>query len=211
MNISHTVAKLKQVRNLPLLGFRLIGAVLPGGFLSSTAHLRKQRLIRETQERFGLQTFVETGTNEGDMIFAVRDNFKKIYSIELDRQLFQRASARLEEWKHIKILLGDSATVLPQILTELSEPCLFWLDAHYSGGVTARGSTDTPIHQEIDEILRHPNKQHMILIDDAWCFGTMKDYPSVKELKEFVKARSARARVEVSRGVIWVSEREDLW
>jgi len=172
--------------------------------------LRKQALISETQKAYGLQTFVETGTNEGDMVAAIQDCFNSVYSVELDLNLFKRARERFLAKKHIKIFQGDSAKVLPQILKEVSAPCLFWLDAHYSGGVTAKGSTETPIHQEIDEILRHPIQGHLILIDDAWCFGTMKDYPSVKELKQFVKERNARAKVKVCRGVIWVSELEEL-
>lgn len=206
MSSPNIFSKLRRVRNLPRLGFQLVRAVMPGGFLTSTAHLRKQKLIKEAQRAYDLRTFVETGTNEGEMVEAVKSLFTRIYSVELDMSLFKRAGERFRDQKHIEIVQGDSAEVLPRLLREISTPCLFWLDAHYSGGVTAKGATETPILQEIDDILRHGIKDHLILIDDAWCFGTMKDYPSIPELKKFVKQRNASAQVKVSRGVIWVTQ-----
>ena len=205
MSESNIFTKLGRVRNFPLLAVRLIGAVLPGGFLTSTAHVRKQILIKELRKTRRLDTFVETGTNEGDMVEAVKSDFTRIYSIELDQRLFQHAHKRFAGQQHITILQGDSAEVLPRILPELSTPSLFWLDAHYSGGTTAKGPTETPIIQEIDSILKHPVKGHLILIDDAWSFGTIKDYPTVSELKGYIRQKNPRAEVTVSRGVIWVS------
>jgi uncharacterized protein with ACT and thioredoxin-like domain len=48
----------------------------------------KQRYVREYGSRFGIEVLVETGTFMGDMINAVKKDFKSIYSIELSRDLY---------------------------------------------------------------------------------------------------------------------------
>ena len=84
------------------------------------------------------------------------------------------------------ILEGDSAGALPFILSKLKAPAVFWLDAHASGGETARGAIETPIESELAAILNHPIKTHVILIDDAREFGMGKDYPTLKRVQKQV-------------------------
>ena len=59
---------------------------------------------------------------------------------------------------HVTIFQGDSATVLPKLLATIQEPCLFWLDGHYSGGITALGKSITPILDELQTISPTPPK-----------------------------------------------------
>ena len=47
------------------------------------AALVKQGVVREFGRRFGLGTFVETGTFRGDMVYAMRYTFRRIVSVEL--------------------------------------------------------------------------------------------------------------------------------
>ena len=81
---------------------------------------------------------------------------------------------------------GDSSKVLPELLDKIKKPCLFWLDGHYSGGITGKGDLNTPILNELKSIFSHQIKDHVILIDDARCFTGEEDYPTIKALKEFV-------------------------
>jgi hypothetical protein len=48
---------------------------------------------------------------------------------------------------------------------------LFWLDGHFCGGVSAHGDKGTPILEELNLILSHRVKEHVILIDDARLFN----------------------------------------
>ena len=141
-------------------------------------HFVKEMAVRQYARRFNLRTLVETGTYRGVMVNAIKRLFDHIYSIELDPTLHRDAVVKFKRWPHIKLLQGDSATMLAQVLREINEPCLFWLDAHYSGGVTARAGMDTPIVEELKSILAHPQSRHVILIDDARCFDGENDYPS---------------------------------
>src|SRR5258706_13689531 len=53
-------------------------------------HPVKQTTIKEYQKQYEYSTFVETGTFIGDMVEAQKANFKKIISIELSADLFEK-------------------------------------------------------------------------------------------------------------------------
>ena len=144
----------------------------------------KQRTVKEYAKIFSVETFIETGTYLGDMVDAVRDTFNKIYSIELDNALYEQAKKKFSRHRKISIFHGDSSKVLPVILADISGPCLFWLDGHYSSGITAKGDLNTPIMQELNCILDHFIEEHVILIDDAREFNGYNDYPTIEELKK---------------------------
>jgi hypothetical protein len=157
----------------------------------------KERTLRSYAEQYSLKILVETGTFRGDMVNALKDSFIRIYSIELDDRLFNRAIKRFKAWKHIHIMHGDSGKRLPEVIEQLDQPTLFWLDAHYSAGITARGQVDTPIFQELEHIFSSDQSGHVIVIDDARCFGTDPAYPTLEELREFVQSKRKHADMTV--------------
>src|SRR5258708_4484486 len=138
----------------------------------------KRVTLADYASAFNIGTMVETGTFMGGALYALKDQFKTLYSIELSENLALQARARFRKQPHIHILQGDSGKVLPQVLSSISEPCLFWLDGHYSGGITAQADLDTPIMRELQTVFRHPCKTHVILIDDARLFDGTHDYPT---------------------------------
>ena len=159
-------------------------------------HPVKQGNIKKYALKHGIRTLVETGTYYGDMIEALRECFDQIYSIEVSDPLFRKAKRRFRGYPNIEIMLGDSAVLLGELVPTLREPALFWLDGHYSGGVTGKGDRDTPVFEELGHIFASPQR-HIVLIDDARCFGEDPDYPSAKELVEFIQSqRDADVRVE---------------
>ena len=82
---------------------------------------------------------------------------------------------------------GDSATQLKLVLNQLSEPVLFWLDGHYSGGQTAKGVKECPILEELEAIASFKcNAGSVVLIDDARLFNGSHDYPEVETIQKWV-------------------------
>jgi hypothetical protein len=148
----------------------------------------KQLLVRQAGEDYGCRVLVETGTFEGDMLLANRHHFARLVSIELSEELWRRASRRLRRASNVTLLHGDSADLLPGVVADLCEPALFWLDAHYSKGITAPGSTETPIEAELRTILAAPAGGHVVLIDDAQDFGR-GDYPSIDSIRKLIAPR----------------------
>jgi len=165
-------------------------------------HVVKQMVVTTYAAKNGIRVFIETGTYLGEMVCAVKDTFDKIYSIELSNELCKRARKKFVGYRHIIIINGDSAEVLPEILMHAKEPCLFWLDGHYSGGNTAKGEKETPIMEELKQICDHPVKNHVILIDDARLFTGKNDYPTIESLRTFIEARLPYYEFDVQDDII---------
>jgi hypothetical protein len=158
-------------------------------------HLIKQRTLLAYSKMYKLRVLVESGTYHGDMVEAMKHFFDRIYSIELDKDLYCKAKKRFRRASHIEIIHGDSGSVLKDVLGRVDQPGLFWLDSHYSGGETARAEKDTPIYEELNHILRNRDKPHVIVIDDAHMFGTDPAYRTIEELKQYIY--SIRSNVEI--------------
>jgi hypothetical protein len=166
-------------------------------------HYIKQLIIKKYQKMFNVDIFVETGTYMGDMVCAMKNKFKKIYSIELSHDLRERAVRKFKNQKHITILWGDSGKVLCDIIPEIKERAIFWLDGHYSAGITAKGEKNCPIFEELTAIFSS-SINHILLIDDARCFDGSDDYPTIKALSEFILLHRDKSEIEIDDDVIRV-------
>ena len=165
----------------------------------------KQKIIKNYAKKFDIKIFIETGTYKGGTVMSVKNIFNEIYSIELDQSLYKNASNKFSKYQHIHIIQGDSSKVLPSILSKIDEPSLFWLDGHYSADITAKGDLNTPILKELELILNHHIKNHIILIDDARLFVGVDDYPTIGELKIFLGKINPKLNFEVEDDIIRIT------
>tara|TARA_B100000965_G_C19465802_1_gene701814 strand:+ start:278 stop:901 length:624 start_codon:yes stop_codon:yes gene_type:complete len=172
-------------------------------------HIVKQRILTNYAEVFNIKTFVETGTYYGDMLEALKYKFNLMYSIELSVKLYSLAKKRFKNDKFIKLINGDSATKLNQVLDKLSKkPTLFWLDGHYSAGVTAKGSKETPIIEELQQIFENFNEEYVIIIDDARCFGIDPSYPSIEYIIDYIKKEKPLLNILVKNDLIRITPKK---
>jgi len=173
----------------------------------------KRQILNSFTLKYKTNIFIETGTFLGETVEAFKNNFEKIYSIELSEELALKAKKRFEKDKHVNILHGNSGVVLNEILMNITEPCLFWLDGHYSSEFfigteyiqTAKGDKETPILKELEAILNHHIKNHVILIDDARCFNGKRDYPKVTEIKKLFKTHHWNGKINVKKDIIRIT------
>ncbi|KKQ91820.1 MAG: hypothetical protein UT17_C0004G0168 [Candidatus Woesebacteria bacterium GW2011_GWB1_39_10] len=165
-------------------------------------HKIKVRIISGYAQKFHTQILIETGTYLGQTVDDLKNEFNKIYSIELDKTLYRNARKMFSKNRNIKIIQGDSTTILPNLIREAKKPTLFWLDAHYSGGITAKGKKETPILNELKSISKSKIKNHVILIDDARNFTGLCDYPTIKEIKLFVSRYFPHYKIEIKDDII---------
>jgi hypothetical protein len=177
------------------------------GYNIPVPHDIKQLAILYYAMAYKLEILVETGTYLGDMIWAQKDYFRKIYSIELSEQLFIKAKKRFKNKSQVKLIQGDSSEKINQILNEIQSPALLWLDGHYSGGITAKGNKACPIYAELNQIFNSPFS-HLVLIDDARLFTGENDYPKLEELKTFVYSNSDY-NMKVENDIILLSKIND--
>lgn len=157
--------------------------------------LRKQRLVRKYARRHRLRVFVETGTFQADMVYGLRASFARLVTIELDKGLHAKAAERMRPWPHVEVLQGDSGEMLRQVLKSLDEPAVFFLDAHYSGGITASGTRLTPILDEVAAVLGHGVQGHVILVDDAWWHDGSDGKPTEAEIEKVVRRLRPQGRI----------------
>lgn len=163
----------------------------------------KQHIVKKYSKDFNINTLIETGTYKGDMVDAAIGYFDRIYSIELDKALAESAQNKYKNNQKISIFQGDSAKLLDEILKRTNAPCVFWLDAHYSRGITAKGEKETPIMEELNIIFTNPySAQHVILIDDARDFNGKGDYPSIETLQNHLTGKFPSHNFEVQDNII---------
>lgn len=144
--------------------------------------------------------WIETGTYMGATTEFLAGHFPLIHSIEPGEDLFNNAVNRFEDKKNINLYNDVSENVLPELLPELSGEINFWLDGHYSGGVTFQGEKDFPVEDELAAIKSNlPNfTKVVILIDDVRCFlsASEYDYPSLDDLVDWAREQKFSWRIE---------------
>lgn len=114
--------------------------------------------------------YIETGTYLGDGIKSVLNNYENIHSIELSEKWYDYNVKQFQNNKNVKMYLGDSKKVLPELLNNIHEPVTIYLDAHFSGGTTAFGEEEVPLLFEL-EILKNRIYDDIIIIDDCRLLG----------------------------------------
>ena len=113
---------------------------------------------------------IETGTFQGDFVESVLHEYDHIHTIEILKPLWEKAVDKFKDDDNVTCYLGDSSDKLGEILEDIDEPVIFWLDGH-----TAPVS---PILKELEIIKNHHIKTHTIMVDDVRQFekyGTSKE------------------------------------
>jgi hypothetical protein len=175
---------------------------------------KKREIILNYKLRYGSNIFIESGTFLGDTADFASRYFDKVYTIELENSLFQKAKARFKNFSSINVLEGDSDKILPEIINNFVGKALFWLDGHYSGEFymgneyikTAKGEKESPILQELNSILTNGLQDKVILIDDARCFIGKNGYPSKKELFNLLNSFNIhRKQIKIKQDIIRIT------
>jgi hypothetical protein len=171
-----------------LSGSRNMRAWIEAGAPAPVPHPVKVRNILTVARLYGLKKLVETGTQAGATLAATLDYFDDLYSIEIYEPSVIAARERFAAHPKVKIIHGDSATALPELVKAIPDPILFWLDGHYSGKGTGMGDEHSPIVAEIQHILElRPPGRDAIIIDDARLFVGQDGYPPIESFMTDMK------------------------
>jgi hypothetical protein len=123
---------------------------------------------------FVSDTFLETGTFQGDTIYSVANNDickpSKIISLELSDVFFINCKKRFENNPKVFIHRANSKYDLYDIIKDIPNKITFWLDSHWSGtpNVGCDPITICPILEELEQIKKHKLNTHTIMIDDIF-------------------------------------------
>lgn len=127
--------------------------------------------------------FVETGTCGGNGVQTALDcGFERVISIEVDTNFYNQCKARFKNKDNIQLIHGDSGKILFDVIKDIDERMIFWLDGHVSfpENQAERGEKYNPIADELNQIAKHHIKNHIHLIDDRRLFGT-PDFDNLTE------------------------------
>jgi hypothetical protein len=141
---------------------------------------------------YSIDHFIETGTHLGTMPFSLSKCFSKIDTVEISKNFSDRIYATIERqegevrelFEKINFHTGDSREKLKELLLDNDEQCLFFLDAHYSGGETEFNDSVCPTLEELAAIENHHRNDHLIVIDDLKTFVEDSAYPSPETVCE---------------------------
>jgi len=139
--------------------------------------LNKDKKVKKLFKDYKFNNFIETGTHTGTTAFEMSKYFKRVDTIEIAKNLFDhcRSIKEQKQLTNVNLHLGDSSVLLEKILKNLKGESIFFLDGHYSHGITGRGNKDVPLLEELKTINSNYNYSSIIIIDDARLFGTDKD------------------------------------
>jgi hypothetical protein len=185
------VKKSKMFKEIEWLFFTKIK---PDGGPQSTRD--KQKMIIKIAQKNGIRNFIETGTYIGETVKSVLPFFDNIYTIEINRKLYMYNKKKFRKNKNVKVILGNSYKRLQEILPKIDESSIFWLDAHYSGGITSKSDEWTPIKKELKVILKFWKKNSVVLIDDARLFCGKRGYPDIQWIKSIFKDKKVNIKIK---------------
>jgi len=159
--------------------------------------------------------FVETGTYLGATTRWAAAEFERVHTIERAEQLFDQHSPELAAIPHVTPHLGDSRTILPEIVAGLGDGrATFWLDGHYSGEETAGEHDECPLLDELAALA--DRRSDIILIDDARLFLTTPPsphepsaWPTFADIIRQVPAAAADRFIQVVDDVIFIVPDEE--
>lgn len=117
-----------------------------------------------------IKNFVETGTYKGDTTLMAAQHFEKVFTTEIFEPLHLETRKRAEDSgvSNITFLLGDSVDLLKEIVPQVLDGAVFFIDAHISGPDSGwNGAVRVPLMEELSIILEHKLGPSLFIIDDV--------------------------------------------
>lgn len=143
----------------------------------------KFEVIKKIKKECEAKTLVETGTYLGVTARRSSNLFENVFTIELSKELANRARKKFRNIDNIEVVQGDAVEKISGVLEKnRCQRALVFLDAHYSGGETTYGDVPEPALKELGNIEQYDGKVRAIIIDDFLDFGTNEGFPEKSEL-----------------------------
>ncbi len=140
-----------------------------------------QEILRRHPHVKYIKVFVETGTFKGETAAMAVVYFPTVHTIELSPELHAAARARYVG-SRIAFHSGDTRVVLPRLAETITEPAVFYLDAHWwHAKDVAGGEAPFPLWDEL-EILAKRHYQDVIVVDDVRTFGKTEPVEDWKDV-----------------------------
>lgn len=141
------------------------------GFIGGRPKAIKNKVLARYGQVDG--TWIETGTYKGETTRFLAGFGMQVHTLEPESNLYSAAVSSLAHLPNVKVHFGTSEELLPNILAQVSTNCNFWLDGHYSGGKTFKGTVDFPLLEELSSIAKEcmDGRSLTVFVDDVCCLS----------------------------------------
>ena len=144
-------------------------------------------LAVDLSDKYELDILIETGTHVGKTAVWATDWFTHVYTIESVTHYYEVSRNKLRHKKNVTLINGFSQDVLQWLMLDIHQPCLFWLDAHWSRDLEGnKPDVICPVLEELT-IIKQSQYEHVILIDDARLFEAKNNWPSLNDIKNAIE------------------------
>lgn len=132
--------------------------------------------VLELKKISNYDIFIETGTYRGLSSIWASEIFKNVITIENSKDIYKEYSPILKKINNVNPLFGNSKIILRKLTKKMNSSIIFWLDAHWSSGITYGKNDECPLIEEI-KIIKSATKNSIIIIDDARFFCSPPPLP----------------------------------
>ena len=143
--------------------------------------------------------WIETGTYLGSTTKILAKEFKSVHTIEPSSQCLAIARQNNSNSDNITYYNGTSEEFFESACATICGDACFWLDGHYSSGITFQGDTVTPITHELTIIERCSShfSSIVVFIDDIRCSHLEPaNYPSLNYYVEWANRNNLNWIIE---------------
>lgn len=129
-----------------------------------------------------IKYFVETGTYHADTSLMAANHFERVYTTEIKKELYEKSKQKAIDLKvdNINFYLGDSVELLKEIVPNVSEGAVYFIDAHISGQDSGyNGKQLVPLYEELKVILGHKIGPSIFIFDDVRLFDKYHDWAGI--------------------------------
>lgn len=144
-------------------------------------------------------TWVETGTFIGQTTRYLAKNFPMVHTIEASKDCITIAKFMSGRFpKKIRFHEGTSEQCLDGICSLLDGSVCFWLDAHYSSGITYKGEEKTSISSDLKIIEKNIDRFEsiVVIIDDLLACHLDSNYPSLDTYVDWARKNKLQWHIE---------------
>lgn len=144
----------------------------------------------------GAKIFIETGFFRGSTTLNALHKFDKVYSCDINKKFVDRGhrvfKGPIEEGQ-LLVKHQKSSDFLRQIIEQLDERAVFYLDAHdifYNGTESDLYTLGDgcPLLEELEIISSHHIKDHTIIVDDLRMFDISESIPKIQTGENWASA-----------------------
>jgi hypothetical protein len=175
--------------------------------------------LKEIKDKYNCDIYLETGLyklNENSSInTALKCNFEKVYSVELEKKWIDFAKPILNEYidyNKCELIHDDSANLDKYILNDINfedKRAIFFLDAHVDNtDIQTTHKFKCPVIAELTAISKLSRNDHVICIDDMRYIKTKTPWGETQfdnyynEMLNLLKKINTNYKIDFIEGII---------